>query len=87
MARNSGSGKTRGCWSRAKHVRRILEVGREKWKEEVGYSRRWKIEAAFSDLKRKFGDTLRARGREQVANMIGWFVIVFNLFKSTRWSI
>lgn len=87
MARNSGSGKIRGCWSRAKHVRRILEIGREKWKEEVGYSRRWKIEAAFSDLKRKFGDTLRARGRAQVANMIGWFVIVFNLFKSTRWSI
>lgn len=74
-------------WSRTKHVRRILEIGREKWKEEVGYSMRWKVEAAFSDLKRKLGDTLRARGQEQFANMIGWFVIVFNLFKSTRWSI
>jgi len=86
-SRNSGSGKIKGCWSRAKHVKRILEIGREKWKEEVGYSMRWKVEAAFSDLKRKFGDTLRARGREQVANMIGWFVIVFNLFKATRRSI
>ena len=85
--RGFGGYRKKGCWSRAKHVRRILEVGREKWKEEVGYSRRWKIEAAFSDLKRKFGDTLRARGREQVANMIGWFVIVFNLFKATRWSM
>ncbi len=84
--RNFGGHRKKGCWSRAKHVKRILEVGREKWKEEVGYSRRWKIEAAFSDLKRKFGDTLRARGREQVANMIGWFVIVYNLFKATRWS-
>ena len=84
--RGFGGYKKRGCWSRAEHVKRILEIGREKWKEEVGYSRRWKIEAAFSDLKRKFGDTLRARGREQVANMIGWFVIVFNMFKATRWS-
>lgn len=84
--RCSGSGKAHGCWSRAKHVRRILKVGRQKWKDEVGYSRRWKVEATFSDLKRKFGDTLRARGREQVANMIGWFVIVYNLFKSVRWS-
>lgn len=84
--RSFGGYRKKGCWSRAKHVKRILQIGREKWKEEVGYSRRWKIEAAFSDLKRKFGDTLRARGREQVANMIGWFVIVFNMFKATRWS-
>ena len=67
-------------------MKRILEVGREQWKAEVGYSKRWKVEAVLSDLKRKFGDTLRARGREQVANIIGWFVIVFNLFKSVRWS-
>ena len=67
-------------------MKRILEAGREQWKAEVGYSMRWKAEAVFSDLKRKFSDTLRARGREQVANIIGWFVIVFNLFKSVRWS-
>lgn len=84
--RSFGGRKAKGCWSRAKHVRRILQIGREKWKEEAGYSRRWKVEAAFSYLKRKFGDTHRARGREQVANMIGWFVIVFNMFKATRWS-
>ena len=57
-------------------MKRILEVGREQCKAE----------AVFSDLKWKFGDTLRARGREQVANIIGWIVIVFNLFKSVRWS-
>ena len=84
--RSFGGYRKRGCWSRAEHVKRILEVGREQWKVEVGYSMRWKVEAVFSDLKRKFGDTLRARGQEQVANIIGWFVIVFNLFKSVRWS-
>jgi len=85
--RGFGGYRKRGCWSRAKHVKRILQVGMEKWDEEVRYSRRWKVEAAFSDLKREFGDTLRARGREQVANMIGLFVIVFNMFKGTRWSL
>ncbi|AMH94250.1 hypothetical protein AR505_0529 [methanogenic archaeon ISO4-H5] len=46
-----------------------------------------KLEAAISDLKRMFGDTLRARARESVADMIGWFVIVYNLFKKVRWSL
>ena len=85
--RGATTGRNRGCYVRARHVRRILEIGNEKWKEEVGYSRRWKVEAAFSDLKRKFGDTLRARARESIADMIGWFVIVYNLFKEVRWSL
>ena len=85
--RGASTGRNRGCYIRAKHVRRIIEVGREQWKKEVGYSRRWKVEAAFSDLKRKFGDTLRARARESVADMIGWIVIVYNLFKKVRRSL
>lgn len=42
---------------------RILEVGMDQWKLEVGYGRRWKVERKFSDLKRLFGDILRARDR------------------------
>ena len=85
--RGHGSGRFRGCVMRAKHVLRILEVGRERWKEEVGYSRRWRIEGTFSDLKRMFGDTLRARARERVAEMIGRIVCCFNRFKALRWSL
>ena len=85
--RNSSSGRFRGCSVRGMHVRRILEVGREKWKEEVGYGERWRIEATFGDLKRRFGDTLRARARERVADMIGFLVQVFNRFKSARMSV
>ncbi|MFT0899783.1 IS5 family transposase [Candidatus Methanoprimaticola sp. MG2] len=85
--RNSSTGRFRGCSVRGKHIRRILEVGREKWKKEVGYGERWRIEATFGDLKRRFGDKLRARARERVADMIGFLVQVFNRFKSTRMSI
>ena len=85
--RSFGCGKFRGCAVRAKHVLRILEVGREKWKEEVGYSRRWRVEGTFSDLKRMFGDTLRARARERVAELIGRIVRCHNIFKSIRWSL
>ena len=72
----SSTGRFRGCSVRGKHIRRILEVGREKWKEEVGYGERWRIEATFGDLKRRFGDRLRARARERVSNMIGFLVRV-----------
>ena len=85
--RCASSGKSKGSLIRGSHLKRILKDGKETWKEEVGYSRRWKVEAAFSDLKRMFGDTLRARARESVADMIGWFVIVYNLFKKVRWSL
>lgn len=80
--RNSSSRKFKGC-----SVRRIFEVGREKWKEEVGYGERWRIEATFGDLKRRFGDKLRARARERVADMISFLVQLFNRFKSARISI
>jgi hypothetical protein len=46
---------------RDKHLRRIREVGRRRWKLESGYSRRSLAETAFSRLKRLFGDRLRAR--------------------------
>lgn len=85
--RGYGCGRFKGCATRGKHIQRILEVGREKWKEEVGYSRRWRVEATFGDLKRMFGDTLRARARERVADMIGWIVVAHNRFKSVRLSL
>ena len=36
----------------------MLEVGREKCVEEIGYGKRWHIETTFGNLERKFGDTL-----------------------------
>lgn len=85
--RGATSGRFKGCSVRGKHLRRIMEVGREQWKEEVGYSERWRVEGTFSDLKRMFGDTLRARARERVAELIGWIVCCHNRFKTIRWSL
>ncbi len=85
--RSCGTGRFRGCAVRAKHVLRILEVGREKWKEEVGYGRRWRVEGCFSDLKRLFGDTVRARSRDRVAEIIARMVRVYNLYKGVRASL
>ena len=42
-------------------MRRILEIGRDKWKKEMGYGVRWKVECTFSDPKRMLMDMLRAR--------------------------
>ena len=85
--RNSSSGRCKGCRSRAKHVKRIREVGREQWKKEVGYGQRWNVESTFADLKRILGDTIRARARDCVAGMIGWMVRVFNIYKVVRDSL
>ena len=87
MRRSSGCGKFKGCSVRGKHVLRILEVGREQWKEEVGYGTRWKVESTFSDMKRMFRDTIRARGPDRVADMIKWIIDAHNLYKSIRASL
>ena len=52
---------------RDRHLRRIRQVGRKRWKLESGYSRRSLAETAFSRIKRFFGDRLRARDFENQA--------------------
>lgn len=82
--RNCNHGKSKGCTERARHVRFIIENGRDEWKKSVNYSRRWKVEGTFSDMKRIFGETIRARGPDAVANAIYWIIRAFNLYKSCR---
>ena len=72
---------------RKKQVERILKDGRDVWKESVGYGRRWKVESTFSDIKRMFGDTIRARGPGAVANVLYWTIRAFNLYKECRIEI
>ena len=52
---------------RDRHLRRIRQVGRRRWKLESGYSRRSLAETVFSRIKRFFGDRLRARNCENQA--------------------
>jgi Transposase DDE domain len=46
---------------RDEHIRRIRQIGRRRWKQEVGYHRRSLAETFCSRWKRRFGDRLTAR--------------------------
>lgn len=47
---------------RGRNVRLVAEHGRSAWERATGYRRRNAAEAAFSRIKRIFGDRLRSRG-------------------------
>ncbi|MDC7951247.1 transposase [Methanomassiliicoccaceae archaeon COG_1] len=56
--------RSHGSMARGREMARIQRVGRDEWKREKGYGRRWKVECTFSDVKRLFGDTLRSRKQD-----------------------
>jgi transposase len=57
--------------ARDENLRRIREVGRKRWKQEVGYHRRSLAETTFYRIKTIFGDRLSARGfRAQACEML-----------------
>lgn len=85
--RNASSGKAKGCSTRAVHVKKVIEVGVKEWKKDVGYGRRWRVEATYGDLKRRFGETLRARAPERIRIYIHWLIVCFNQFKAIRKSM
>lgn len=85
--RNASTGKAKGCMERKKHIEIILKIGRDAWKKLVGYGKRWKVESTFSDMKRMFGDTIRARGPGAAANVLYWIIRAFNLYKECRIEI
>jgi hypothetical protein len=47
--------------ARNRSVKRIAEVGRQRWKTEVGYHRQGKVENTFFRYKTMIGDRLRSR--------------------------
>lgn len=73
-----------GSMARGKEMRRILEIGREEWKKEKGYGRRWKVECTFSDAKRLFGDILRSRTRQTDVEETVAKVVLLNEYKGIR---
>ena len=64
--KRGASGKARGSWARRRAAREFLK-DEEKWKQKVGYGRRWAAEGTFSNLKRTFGEFVAAR---EFKNMI-----------------
>jgi hypothetical protein len=51
--------------ARDENIRRIRQVGRQRWKEESGYHRRSLAETTMFRLKTIFGDKLSARDLER----------------------
>jgi len=73
---------TNNCFSRNKHVVYIREHGKKEWHEHVGYTIRWKVETAFSSLKKLFGESLRAKSEERLNNELDWRIGSYNSYKA-----
>ena len=76
--------RNHGCMPRADAMRRIMAVGKDQWKQEIGYGRRWKVECTFSDIKRLFGDILRPRTRRTDVEETVAKVLLLNEYKGIR---
>ena len=76
--------RSHGSMPRGKEMVRILQIGRDEWKKEKGYGRRWKVECTFSDAKRLLGDTLRSRKRESDVEETVAKVNLLNEYKQIR---
>ena len=61
-----------------------MAVGKDQWKQEIGYGRRWKVECTFSDVKRLFGDILRSRTRQTDVEETVAKVVLLNEYKGIR---
>jgi len=69
------------CPARTKHVKYIRKHGKKEWYEHVGYTIRWKVETAFSSLKKLFGESLRAKSTERLNNELDWRIGSYNSYK------
>jgi hypothetical protein len=79
--RMSSTGRFGGCSARGLQVIRRMKIGEHAWKAEVGYGIRWKVECAFSDFKRLFGDMLTGRKPKWMAYELLWRVCAHNVYK------
>ena len=56
----------RGCYARKYAVQEQLQ-DREEWSKKHGYGHRWRVESAFSSIKGRLGEHIRAK---KLANMV-----------------
>lgn len=80
MRENAGTSPK--CPTRSEHVRYIREHGKKEWCENTGYTMRWKVETAFSSLKKLFGEALRAKSEERLNNELEGRIERFNSYKA-----
>lgn len=58
--KHGASSKAHGSWARRRAALEFLK-NEKKWKQRVGYGRRWTAEGTFSNVKRTFGEFVVAK--------------------------
>ena len=61
-------------------VIRAIRRGKRKWKESVGYGRRWLVEGFFSSFKRWFGEYVSSVKFENIRKELVFKVAIANMF-------
>jgi hypothetical protein len=79
--RKNASGISRGCLVRSHAVRVRNQIGDDIWKAIHGYRMRWKVESAFSDYKRMFGESVSSKTFDNMVREIERNIECFNLMK------
>jgi len=79
--RKNASTVSKGCPQRAAAVRVRNAIGDKLWKLVHRYGLRWRVEGAFSDLKRVMGETLSAKSFQAMAREIDSKILLHNKFK------
>jgi transposase len=64
--------------ARGKVVQEYL-ASKAKWKEKIGYGKRWIVESFFSAFKRMFGEVVRNKRWERILKEIELKVYIYNL--------
>jgi Transposase DDE domain len=69
--------KARGCYARKYAVQEQLQ-DRETWSKKHGYGHRWIVESAFSSIKGRLGEHIRAKKLSNMAQEVRLKVFTYN---------
>jgi len=72
---------SKGCIVRSRAVAERDRMGTDAWKKMHGYNMRWKVESAFSDYKRMFGESVSAKTFDNMVKEISRNIECFNWMK------
>jgi hypothetical protein len=86
IRRNASTRSRKGCTHRARAVRTRSKIGDRMWKIIHNYFFRRKSESVFSDLKRVFGETLKAKSFGAMVREIDEKIRIHNANKTILWG-
>jgi hypothetical protein len=78
------AGHSNGCMARGESAQLWVREGEKEWKRLKGYGRRWKVECAFSDLKRLVAETISATTANGIGRETLMKILAYNTHKRIR---